>query len=425
MDKNTALTKENTVLIGENTALPEAYLRRMEMLLGDEFESFLKSYEDEPVKGLRFNKNKVRQETIEKLINEWSLKKVPWCGTGYYYSDDIRPGLSPYHAAGVFYIQEPSAMLTVEEADIGENDIILDLCASPGGKSTQSAERCRLLVSNEPIPKRARTLSSNIERMGFANTIVTSAYPDALADALAGFFDKVIADAPCSGEGMMRKDTNAANEWSEANVRLCIERQSEILNAADRLVKSGGSIIYSTCTFEPGENEEQINKFLHAHPNYVLIKTKKIFPHKEKGEGHFCAVIKKDGESKSSAVTVEALAKRLKTSGIHVLRQGVEKSPADIRDKSYSPTHAEAMAKSYESDSGLKIEIIDYADCIKYLHGESFRIGDEINLRLSREDKGELKGWGTVYYDRYPIGNAKIAGGVLKNHYPKGLRFMG
>ena len=268
-------------------------------------DAFLEIYDEAPVKALRFNTRKARPETIERLIKAWSLEPVPWCKDAYYYeeSDTLRPGLSPYHDAGVYYIQEPSAMITAEKADISPEDIVLDLCAAPGGKSTQAAAKARWMISNEPIPNRARILSSNIERMGFDNCIVSSAYPDELARAFCDYFDKIIVDAPCSGEGMMRKDETAVREWSPANVALCIARQREILDAAAGMLKEGGRLIYSTCTFEYGENDGQITDFIQRHGDYRLIESETLYPHMIKGEGHYCAVLERCGYIQDTAGT--------------------------------------------------------------------------------------------------------------------------
>ena len=332
-------------------SLPTEYIENMSKVPGIELDAFLAIYDKPAVKALRFNTKKVRPETIEKLIREWNLEPVPWCRDAYYYEEtqesglalsrtnaaqdeqqneaslssdesdkassekltdadnlkdirndkslgkeasrSLRPGLSPYHDAGVFYIQEPSAMITAEKADIKPEDIVLDLCAAPGGKSTQAAAKSKYLISNEPIPNRARTLSSNIERMGFDNCIVSSAYPDELAKVFTDYFDKIIVDAPCSGEGMMRKDETARTEWSPANVAQCIVRQGEILESASTMLKPGGRLIYSTCTFEPGENEGQIKAFLKTHPDYSLISSETLYPHQIKGEGHYCAVLER------------------------------------------------------------------------------------------------------------------------------------
>ena len=456
--------------------LPSEYLERMKASLNDDFEAFLRTYDEEPVKGLRFNPRRVRTETVEELVRKWRLEPVPWCKDGYYYQENaddseadtaggtrvLRPGLSPYHDAGVFYIQEPSAMITASSADIRETDVVLDLCAAPGGKSTQAAALAGLLVSNEPIANRARILSSNIERMGFANTVVTSAWPDELAKVCGAMFDRIIVDAPCSGEGMMRKDETAVEEWSPANVALCIERQAEILEAADEMLKAGGKLTYSTCTFEYGENEGQIRHFLEAHPGYTLLDMHLLYPHEIRGEGHFCAVLQKGGtelqeEMAASAVSntassnsgkrrtgrnlgqaadgsglpdPAALAAFLKKKKIHVLRAGIEpgETKQDRKGKTYyTPSHAEAMAKDWETDTGAKLNICSMEMCLKYLHGEAL----DLTQWKDAADPSEYDfsvcggdGWLTVYYDRYPLGLGKRTGNTIKNHYPKGLRHL-
>lgn len=413
--------------------LPKEYLERMKKLFGSEYDEFINSYEDEPLKALRFNPLKARKETVSKLVNEWDLKSVPWCPEGYYYSGDVRPGLSPYHSAGVFYIQEPSAMITAEEADIGPDDMVLDLCAAPGGKSTQAAVKAGLLISNEPIQKRARILSSNIERLGLSNVIVTSAYPEELADLMPEAFDRIIVDAPCSGEGMMRKDDTAIAEWSATNVEKCVLRQADILGAAAMMLKPGGKLIYSTCTFEECENEGQIRDFCQKHEEFSLLKSERILPHRDQGEGHFCAVLIKngnndDGQSEMSRMPLPELseiAEKLRRGGIHVLRAGVQMGTAE-KDKRgreyYVPSHAEAMAKSFDSDDGNKVNITSMDICLRYLKGESIRCDDADKEGIDMS--GAEEGWMTVYYDGYPLGNGKLTGNVIKNHFPKGLRFM-
>ena len=413
--------------------LPREYLDRMKKLFGSEYDEFISSYEDEPLKALRFNPLKVREETVSKLVNEWDLKRVPWCPDGYYYSKDVRPGLSPYHSAGVFYIQEPSAMITAEEADIGPDDIVLDLCAAPGGKSTQAAVKAGILISNEPIPKRARILSSNIERLGLSNVIVTSAYPEELAALMPEAFDRIIVDAPCSGEGMMRKDDTAIAEWSAANVEKCVSRQADILENAAMMLKPGGKLVYSTCTFEECENEGQIRDFCKRHEEFRLLKSERILPHKDQGEGHFCAVLIKNGNneegqsemSRTPLAKLSEIAEKLRRGGIHVLRAGVQMGTVEKDRKGreyYVPSHAEAMTKSFDTDDGNKVNITSMDICLKYLKGESIRCEgtDMEGVDMS----GAKEGWMTVYYDGYPLGNGKLTGTVIKNHFPKGLRFM-
>ena len=406
-------------------ALPDEYLNNMKKLLGDSFEEFLSSYDAPPVKGLRFNMKKARKDTVERLIRQWKLEPVPWCPTGFTFTE-CRPGLSPYHDAGVFYMQEPSAMCVAEEAEIGGSECVLDLCAAPGGKASAAAERCRLLLANEIHPGRARILSSNMERMGFGNTIVCSASPDRLSEILPGQFDTVICDAPCSGEGMMRKDETAAEEWSPGNVALCVRRQKMILSEAAVLVKPGGKLVYSTCTFEEAENEEQINGFLEEHPEFRLIRQRRIWPHTEKGEGHYCALLRKgcscptENTEGDPGELLRCLEKKLAASGIHLLRAGIERGNefTDKRGKKiYEPSHAEIMATAYDLCS-CGVNLFSEQEALRFLHGEVLRLDGQGE---SSEMKGE-EGFCGVYYDGYPLGVGKRAGNTVKNHLPKGLR---
>jgi len=237
----------------------------------------------------------------------WKLKPVPWCETGFYYGKEIRPGKHPYHNAGVYYIQEPSAMVPAECLKAQPGDIILDLCAAPGGKSTQIAAAMKgegILICNEIHPARAKILSENIERMGIKNALVLNETPEQLAEHFPVCFDKIMVDAPCSGEGMFRKNEEAGNEWSLDNVKLCADRQDGILHCAYEMLRPGGRMVYSTCTFAPEEDEGSVHRFLERHPDCQIaegidsegfIHDKegciRLFPHKIEGEGHFAAVI--------------------------------------------------------------------------------------------------------------------------------------
>ena len=244
-----------------NMELPVKFLERMENMLGEEYAEFLASYEKERVYGLRINTLKMQaEEALRKL--PFQLEPVSWCDTGFYYKEEERPGKSPYHEAGLYYIQEPSAMITAELAQIKPGEKVLDLCAAPGGKTTQIA--CKLqgegiLVSNEINSARAAILSQNVERMGIKNGIVTNESPKRLSEHFVSYFDKIIVDAPCSGEGMFKKEPIAVAEWSEENVENCAKRQAEILTCAAKMLKPGGRIVYSTCTFAKQENEDTKN----------------------------------------------------------------------------------------------------------------------------------------------------------------------
>lgn len=405
--------------------LPENYLENMQKLLGGSFGEFLMSYEKPCCRGIRFNPLKASEETIEELISVWNLQKVPWSEYGYYYEDPVRPGLSAYHDAGVFYMQEPSAMTVAESISLNAADVVLDLCAAPGGKTTRLCERAGAVLGNEIIPSRAKILSSNIERMGYRNALVTQADSAQLADAFPEFFDAVFCDAPCSGEGMMRRDEIAVTEWSLENVSQCIERQKEILENAARLVCPGGKLIYSTCTFEPGEDEDQIKDFTASHPDFTILSEHKFWPHLENGEGHYLCVLQKGEEEESEnrrpvdlPKVLKSMERRAAGAHIHILRSGLVPGENETDKKGrkvYVPSHAEVMASLYEkSENGVNFHSEELAK--KYLRGEELRLSeDEADL------KGE-EGYLGVYFNGYPLGLGKRKGLTIKNHLPKGLR---
>lgn len=252
--------------------LPQEFLERMENMLGEEYPAFLKSYDIARYQALRLNPQKGDDASfLNRMV--FSLERVPWAEHGYYYTAQDTPGKHPYHEAGVYYIQEPSAMapaayLTRQMAD-GAGERILDLCAAPGGKSTQIAAAMAgrgILISNEIHPARAKILSENIERMGIANAVVTNETPQRLAEHFSEYFTRIMVDAPCSGEGMFRKNEEACEQWSTQNVELCADRQDEILDCAASMLAGGGRLVYSTCTFAPAEDEGSIGRFLERHP---------------------------------------------------------------------------------------------------------------------------------------------------------------
>ena len=245
--------------------LPQAFLDRMQAQLGPEYAAFMAALERPRAVALRFHPHKKAELPFVK-------EPVPWEPLGYYYDPGARPGLHPWHEAGVYYLQEASAMAPVTLLDPRPGEWVLDLCAAPGGKSTQIAghmEGRGFLLCNEFNPKRARILSRNIERMGIANALVTNEHPQRLAQRFAGCFDRVLIDAPCSGEGMFRKEEAAITDWSQETVEMCARRQAEILASGAAMVRPGGRLVYSTCTFAPAENEEAIAQFLEQHPDFV------------------------------------------------------------------------------------------------------------------------------------------------------------
>ncbi len=517
--------------------LPEAFCEKMKTLLGEEYEAFLAALDRPRAVGLRVNPLKLSlrdqcahwswqsvSPTVHCPLSIFNLTPVPWCPTGFYYAPAARPGLHPYHAAGAYYLQEPSAMAPAELLDPRPGERILDLCAAPGGKSTQIAGKMRgrgLLVCNEIHPKRAAILGSNVERLGVANALVLNEHPARLAERFPAFFDRILVDAPCSGEGMFRKHDAAFADWSPETVTMCARRQAEILDSAAAMLRPGGRLVYSTCTFSPEENEGSVGGFLSRHPEFEveearadvsilrdskefgpygasghpewadgnpeLAKTIRLWPHRLTGEGHFAAVLRKTvgagvPDSPQNAQTIrschsehseesvlsnltrnrggdgrcgsfdsaalrsgrrgrEAVADLPKAvaallnelgielpegtpvrfgervfwappelpelRGLKVLRPGLEL--AELRRDLAIPAHALALwAKTSASVRELSA---DDPACAAYLRGETLPAAGA--------------GWTLVTVDGLSLGWGKSVNGVLKNHYPKGLRSLG
>lgn len=286
--------------------LPIEFEKKMKAFLCNEWEEFLYSYDNNRFQALRFNtlkvgKNKSVEEEIAGIMDKLCIpmdKKVTWANDAYYYDEEKRPGKHPYHEMGLYYIQEPSAMSAAALLAPKPGMRVLDLCAAPGGKSTQLATYLGdsgLLVSNEINTQRSRILSQNIERMGIKNAIVTNEDSFVLASHFPSFFNAIQVDAPCSGEGMFRKLPEAIEQWSTENVAICAERQKEILDNAAVMLKPGGVIVYSTCTFSREENEDVIEYFLERHPDFTLEEMERFWPHKVDGEGHFVAKLVRRG----------------------------------------------------------------------------------------------------------------------------------
>ncbi len=315
--------------------LPELFTKRMEELLDEEeFKALLHSYTMPRYKGIRTNTLKCSPETMTGLV-PFETQRVPWCPTGYYIDEDIRPGKNPAYYAGLYYVQEPTAMTSAEALDPAPGDWVLDLCAAPGGKTTQLA--CKLggeglLVANELVANRSTILASNVERMGIANAIILNEFPEHLVDTFYQSFDKILVDAPCSGEGMFRKEPAALSEWSPERVERCGQRQLKILETVDKLLKPGGVLVYSTCTFAPAENEEVVATFMehypyvteaidleglvdHGRPQWTkngelaVAHTLRVMPYHVRGEGHFVARLRK---AMPQELTEEARPKKSK-----------------------------------------------------------------------------------------------------------------
>ena len=430
--------------------LPEQFIKNMKKQLPEnEWEAFFACYQDSPHKGVRLNPLKGSVYALKTLL-PFLEEPIEWEENGFYTHTE-KLGASPYHFAGAFYSQEPSAMSAAPLLDVQAGEKVLDLCSAPGGKGTQLACKMQgegLIVLNEPISSRAKILSQNVERMGIKNAIVTNEYPADLAKKFQGYFDKILVDAPCSGEGMFRKNAEEAlSEWSEENVALCAKRQSEILDCATQMLKVGGRLVYSTCTFAVVENEGQVCDYLQKHPEMHLLKQEKLYPHKIKGEGHFVALFEKvqkttewDSRLKERRLSVtssgekayrefeksffhEKFAKRLYEKndvlyelpqgvfdwqGLNVLRVGVRLG--EVRNGRFEPSHSlAACAKKEECKNVVDLMETDVR-VQKYLRGETL------------EAEGAKNGWCLVCVEGLPLGLGKAVNGTIKNHLPKGLR---
>lgn len=311
----------------ERERLPEAFTEKMRRLLGSEYDAFAAVYSQVRQYGLRRNLQKGTEQNFIRVM-PFPLEKISWAREGYYYDAANQPGRHVLHEAGAYYIQEPSAMAAVEALDPAPGERILDLCAAPGGKTTQIAGRMDgqgLLVANEVIGERARILSQNVERMGISHCVVCSEKPEHMAALFPGFFDRILVDAPCSGEGMFRKEEAAREEWSPETVQMCADRQALILEEAAKMLKPGGVLVYSTCTFSPEENEATISTFLQGHEEYNIEEiackdlfspgraewirqpapgiehTLRLWPHLLRGEGHYVARLRKGSTGAAEA----------------------------------------------------------------------------------------------------------------------------
>ena len=460
-------------------SLPVEFTAIMEQMLGDEYGEFIATYSKDRAYGMRYNPLKIDREKFVSILNErvvdGSLRSVPWAKEGYYYDGHTQPGKTALHEAGAYYIQEPSAMSAAELLDVKPGEIVCDMCAAPGGKSTQIAGKLQgkgLLIANEFYNSRAKILSQNIERMGVRNAIVLNESTERIADYFPEFFDKVMVDAPCSGEGMFRKDEGARDEWSLEQVQICAERQAMILDNAARVLKVGGVMVYSTCTFAVEENEKTVDAFLKRNPDFYIDKPSnhnellkagfsrayitcedgsktevdgmyRLWPHKLHGEGHFAVRLVKGGhldcedtyrrkyvngtKKKEELKYYEEFAKavlNVELSGEIVLfgdslylvpRQMIDLKGLKVeraglklgynKKNRFEPDHALALALKPEDVK----QCVELVDAEKYIHGETIECIYD-------------KGWTLVTVDGVSIGWGKAQNGVLKNHYPKGLR---
>lgn len=455
--------------------IPTIFIDQMKERLQDEFEAFLATYEQAPERSFRVNRLRTTAELLPELVPFTTLETVPWCPDAYYYQHEVdRPGKHPYHAAGVYYIQDASAMSPAAALEAQPGETILDLCAAPGGKTTQIASQMQgqgILVANEIDSKRIKALVENLERCGVSNAVVLNENPNHFSDRFPQFFDRILIDAPCSGEGMFRKDEEASERWSPRLVEKCADLQMEILRAAAPMLKNSGRLVYSTCTFNPLENEEVVASFLSEFPEFDLIPVPqaehyqpgrpdwmknpdqrlslagRLWPHHLRGEGHFVAVLQK-GETETSRKTKIGKASSIpkdrkkhydafvhenlldhswiegeftlygehlyripsgfpSLNGLKVERPGMHLG--QIKKSHFQPSHAFALALQEEDVKRMRRLVWNQEDLLLYLQGEAL--------------PDEQTGWTLVTVDGFPLGWGKSSGGLLKNHYPKWLRW--
>lgn len=436
--------------------LPKAFLERMKTEPDFDYEAFIAQYALPPVRGLRVNTLKLSVEEF-LLLYPWKTRPSETMSEGFILDEAIEHiGSDPYHAAGLFYMQEPSAMSVVANSEIAPGMKVLDLCAAPGGKSGGIAARLSgngLLISNEPILSRAKLLVQNLERLGVMNAAVTNVYPNSISKLLPRFFDRVLVDAPCSGEGMFRKDERAIAEWSPEHVLSCAARQKAILNSASECVAPNGKLIYSTCTFSHEENEGVINEFLTTHPEFELEFMQRYYPHTCCGEGHFLARLAYSGNATGNAVkaftpqidkkslsivsaflkdtfnfefNTDSLQLDARNGRVFYLPMELPKTIAELNYLSIGvevgtiikgrlkPSHglfmAEGARNALHFRAKNRIELgYDSAEIKRFLSGNTISISDT------------LHGYMPVTVNGFPIGSGKAVDGTLKNHLPKGL----
>jgi 16S rRNA C967 or C1407 C5-methylase (RsmB/RsmF family)/NOL1/NOP2/fmu family ribosome biogenesis protein len=412
----------------------------MEAQLGSDFAAFCATLQEQPKKALHINSIKTDRAELSELLN-LPLPVLSENPDGASVPNAFNPNATPLHAAGLFYMQEATAQAPVASAALPEEPVVLDLCAAPGGKSAQLAAKMRggVLFSNEIVPSRAEVLAGNLERMGVVNAIVTNSEPKPLCERLKARCDLVLVDAPCAGEAMFRKDEQAVRDWSLEHVETCAVRQRAILEDAAKAVKPGGALVYSTCSFSPQENEETVRYFLDRHTEFSIVETQRLYPHTSAGEGQFFAVLSRQGMRVPSVFSIGKSDKvpvfetfqeqlRLPAGQIRLLKDGrVLLLPAmpfpfdgvklvraglllgELRGSRFEPAHALAMAG--KETPFYRTCALSFDEAMRYLRGET----------LQRDAE---KGYGAATFAGHALGLYKASDGMLKNHYPKGLRLL-
>lgn len=458
--------------------LPELFEEKMKTLLKDEYTDYINCYDEPRHYGLRVNTNKISVEDFLKIA-PWTLEPIPWISNGFYYEgDQIQPAKHPYYFAGLYYLQEPSAMTPANRLPIEPGDKVLDVCAAPGGKATELGAKLEgkgVLIANDISNSRAKGLLKNLELFGIGNMLVLSEEPGKLMEYFPEYFDKILIDAPCSGEGMFRKDKKMVKAWEEHGPEFFSKIQRSILTQAAAMLKPGGMLLYSTCTFDPSENEQSIEYLLEQYPEFQiesiapyegfvdgipevslsgkeeLKKTVRIFPHKMKGEGHYLALLRKGpAQVKEEATKKTSSKKKLpeelerfwkevsweldparldihgervyympeglpKLNKIRFLRSGL--LLGELKKNRFEPSQALAMHLKKEEYAKILDFSISDERVVKYLKGDTLEVEDLTTVKD--------KGWYLVCVDGYPLGFGKLSNQMLKNKYLPGWRWMG
>lgn len=453
--------------------LPIEFEKKMKNMLGEEFDTYLASFNIKHKQGLRVNTSKISVEDFLK-ISPFNLERVPWCSNGFYYSNEDQPTKHPYYYAGLYYIQEPSAMAPASFIPIEEGDRVLDICAAPGGKSTELAAKLNgsgILVSNDISNSRAKALLKNLEIFGIGNSVIVSEPPNILANRFINYFDKILIDAPCSGEGMFRKQNSMMKAWENNGVDLFVNLQHSILKEIIKMLKPGGTILYSTCTFSPEEDEQSVEYLLSLDEdlkivplpmydgfdcghiewsntqNEDLIHTRRLWPHRIAGEGHFLAMVEKNSDNDNIGYTPYKIKKskladefyafiknidieydmdRFEVNGdrvyyipndmadikgLRLLRTGLYMG--DIKKNRFEPSQSLAMnLKGNQYKNTIDLSSSDN-NVIRYLKGETIDTDIEAN-----------NGMVLILVDGYPLGWGKYNNGTIKNKYLPSWRWL-
>lgn len=457
--------------------LPVAFEEKMKQLLGNEFEDYIKCYDEKRLYGLRVNTKKITVEEFKKIC-PFEIWPIPWIENGFYYDGEtVQASKHPYYFAGLYYLQEPSAMTPANRLPIEPGDKVLDVCAAPGGKATELGAKLQnlgVLVANDISNSRAKGLLKNIEVFGIGNVLVLSEEPGKLEEFFKEYFDKILIDAPCSGEGMFRKDKKMIKAWEEHGPEFFAKIQRSIITQAARMLKPGGMILYSTCTFDGRENEGTIEYLLAEYPEFRILdivpyegfsqgmpevtnskhpdftKTVRIFPHKMHGEGHYLALLQK-GEKEEKRQSIKMGNRNVKVpeelknffedvnwkmkwnqldihgervyympeeipdvKGIRFLRTGL--LLGELKKNRFEPSQALAMCLKKEEYSKCIDLSCEDERVVKYLKGETIEVVDLVKRKAS--------GYHLVLVSGYPLGWGKLSNGTLKNKYLPGWRWM-